>query len=74
MAMARSPGQSDFVVVTERTREPEPTGAPDERPSAVVRTGEASALATRWVMGATWVMLIVLALLCIIGPHIPSGE
>ncbi len=60
--MVRPPGQSDFVV----KREP--------LPEAQLVSNEASAFATRWVMRATFFMLLVLTLLCLIGPHIPSGE
>ena len=62
--MPRSSMQSDFVVDRE----------PAELPRAVVRTTEASARATKIVMTFTWIMLAVLALICAIGPHIPSGE
>ena len=62
--MPRSSMQSDFVVNRE----------PAELPRAVVRSTEASARATKVVMTFTWIMLAVLALICAIGPHIPSGE
>lgn len=73
-AMPRSPLQSDFAVV----REPEPTEAvgddAGELPRAVLRSTEASARSTKIVMTFTWIMLAVLALICAVGPHIPSGE
>ena len=34
----------------------------------------AGAFATRWVMRLTMLVLAALALLCLIGPHIPAGE
>lgn len=34
----------------------------------------ASELATRWVIRLALLLLAALALLCAIGPHIPSGE
>jgi hypothetical protein len=74
--MPRSPGQSDFVFaapVPEVIELPAPA-AVVELPKAQVRTTEASARATRWVMTFTWVVLGILALLCAIGPHIPAGE
>jgi hypothetical protein len=58
--MPRSPAQSDFVIASE--------------PVTIVRTNEASELATRWVMRLTFLVLAILAILCIVGPHIPAGE
>ncbi len=58
--MIRSPGQSDFVFEH------------DESPPVVAN--EASAGATRWVMRVTFFVLFVLTVLCLVGPHIPSGE
>ena len=84
--MARSQAQSDFVVYpTSPTAPSAPVeavadgaeGAPRvgaRDPEATVRSSEASAFATRWVMGLTWFVLLALVLLCVIGPHIPSGE
>ena len=60
--MPRSPEQSDFVV----KREP--------LPEAQLISTEASAFATRWVMRATFFVLFVLVVLCLVGTHIPSGE
>jgi len=37
-------------------------------------SSEASAFATRWVMRLTVLLLVALAVLCVVGPHIPSGE
>ena len=72
--MARSAAQSDFSV----SREPEvelPEGAaPVALPSAAAVTTQAGAVATRWVMRITVLMLFALAVLCAVGPHIPSGE
>lgn len=60
--MPRSSGQSDFVV-----RRDQPAPDPDATPAA-------SEAATKWVLRLTVVMLVLLALLLLIGPHIPSGE
>ena len=72
--MARSQAQSDFSVA----RDPEvalPEGvAPVALPSAEVVTNQASEFSTRWVMRITVLLLFVLAVLCAVGPHIPSGE
>jgi len=43
-------------------------------PSAQVITTQASEFSTRWVMRITVLLLFALAVLCAIGPHIPSGE
>jgi hypothetical protein len=40
----------------------------------IVRTPFAGEVATRWVMRLALFALLVLALVCAIGPHIPSGE
>lgn len=56
--MARSPFQSDFVFHSE---EPPPPA-------------EASRGATRIVMTLTFIVIAALVLLCMVGPHIPSGE
>jgi hypothetical protein len=81
IGMPRSAAQSDFVVQApprlEDLPEPGPIGvgtAPVELPRALVRTPFASARATRLVMTFTFVVLSVLALLTLIGPHIPAGE
>ncbi len=57
----KPPGQSDFRV---------------ELPEARVEdtSGQASEGATKWMLRLTMFMLLVLALLLVIGPHIPSGE
>ena len=69
--MPRSPMQSDFSVECEPEPEPEERG---ELPRAILRSPEASARSTKIVMTFTWIMLAMLALICAIGPHIPSGE
>ena len=43
-------------------------------PRAQLISSEASELATRWVLRATMLVLFALAVLCMVGPHIPSGE
>jgi hypothetical protein len=60
--MPRSPAQSDFVVKSEPV------------PAEELAAAEAGAFATRWVMRATFFVLFVLVVLCLVGPHIPSGE
>lgn len=45
-----------------------------ELPRAAIRTPFASAAATRLVMTFTFLVLGVLVLLTLIGPHIPAGE
>jgi hypothetical protein len=81
--MPRSAAQSDFVVhATPPAAAAEaavvgPIGdgtGPVELPQAVVRTPFASAAATRVVMTFTFVVLAVLAVLALVGPHIPAGE
>lgn len=77
--MGKPAGQCDFAVApgaatagpvddAERAADAEPL------PAAQLRSTEASALATRIVMHATWIMFVLLFLVAIIGPHIPSGE
>ena len=75
--MPRSPLQSDFAIYAE----PEPvevelpdTAGPVRLPKAQLQSNEASARSTKLVMTITFIMLAVLALICAIGPHIPSGE
>jgi hypothetical protein len=78
--MPRSPAQSDFSV-TPSVPEPAPIAGPIapgtdvvELPRVVVRTPFASARSTFWVMTFTWLVLGVLAILTLVGPHIPAGE
>jgi hypothetical protein len=73
--MARSPAQSDFSV----SRPPQlseielpAVARPVTLPEA--QAGLAGELATRWMMRITLVLLLALAVLCAVGPHIPSGE
>jgi hypothetical protein len=72
--MARSQAQSDFSV-----SRPEPAvidlpvvARPVTLPE--VQTGQAGELVTRWMMRITLVLLLAFAVLCAVGPHIPSGE
>jgi|GEM_PF-3585241 len=72
----RSSAQSDFSVA--RAPEPPPielpaAAGPVSLPRAELHSTEASALATRWVMRATFVMLFALFVLCMVGLHIPTG-
>jgi hypothetical protein len=74
--MPRSAAQSDFTVV--RAPEPPPivlpaAAGPVSLPGAELHSTEASALATRWVLRATFVMLFALLVLCMVGLHIPTG-
>jgi len=73
--MPRSPAQSDFVIASEpRAVELPAVARVVELPRMVIRTNEAGELATRWVMRLTILALALLAILCAVGPHIPSGE
>ena len=72
--MPRSPAQSDFVIASE----PRVVDLPDvarvvELPRMAIRTNEAGERSTRWVMRLTFLALAILAILCAVGPHIPSG-
>jgi hypothetical protein len=69
--MARSQAQSDFSV--SRPAKLPAVAAVVELPRAE-EWAEASALATRWMLRLTVVALAVLAVLCLVGPHIPGGE
>ena len=71
--MARSMEQSDFSVVRVADVELPVTARPVALPNAPA-SSEASALATRWVLRIAMVLLAALALLCMVGLHIPSGE
>ena len=76
--MPRSALQSDFSVNREPVAIEIPEGmSPEEAaelPRAYLRSNEATARTTKIVMTATFVMLVVLLLICAIGPHIPAGE
>ena len=76
--MPRSALQSDFSVNREPVVIEIPEGmSPEEAaelPRAYLRSNEATARTTKIVMTATFVMLVVLLLICAIGPHIPAGE
>lgn len=74
--MPRSPLQSDFSVSRESVEVPEGMSPEEaaELPRAYLRSNEATSRSTKIVMTLTFVMLVVLALICAIGPHIPSGE
>ena len=72
--MPRSPAQSDFSVSREPEVELPAIAAPVVLPNAQMISAQAGAFATRWVMRMTLVLLLALAVLCAIGPHIPSGE
>jgi len=76
--MPRSALQSDFSVHREPIAIEVPEGmSPEEAaelPRAFVRSKEATARSTKIVMTLAFVMLVVLVLMCAIGPHIPAGE
>ncbi|MBA3503284.1 MAG: hypothetical protein H0T65_23185 [Deltaproteobacteria bacterium] len=76
--MPRSALQSDFSVNREPVAVEVPEGmSPEEAeelPRAFLRSNEATARTTKIVMTFTFVMLAILILICMIGPHIPSGE
>ncbi len=78
IGMARNAAQSDFVVET--TPPPvEPVELPAgadvvELPRAIWRTPFASARATKIVFTVMFAMLIVLAVLMLVGLHVPAGE
>ncbi len=57
----KPPGQSDFKVELSEARVED-------------TSGQASDTATKWMLRLTMFMLVVLVLLTVIGPHIPSGE
>lgn len=77
--MPRSAAQSDFVVETTvpDVLPEDPIGdttSPVELPRAAVKSNQASAAATRFVMILALIVLGALMLLTVIGPHVPSGE
>jgi hypothetical protein len=45
-----------------------------ELPEARLLDAEPTDTQVRWTMRLVWFMLIVLVLVCAIGPHIPAGE
>jgi hypothetical protein len=77
--MPRSAAQSDFAVVTsdpERALqliELPPAAGPVMLPRAELRSHEASAGATRWVLRATVLLLVALFALCAVALHLPPG-
>ena len=76
--MARTEGQSDFVFRPHPGEAPlagpiDEASGPVELPRVKVLAPEASAFATKWMLRITLLMLLALALLCAIGPHLPSG-
>jgi hypothetical protein len=77
--MPRSSAQSDFVIHAEPEVFDQPVELPRgadavHLPRAVLRSNEASAFATRWVMRVLFVLFAALAILTLVGPHIPAGE
>jgi hypothetical protein len=72
--MGRSEAQSDFSVVRPAEVALPATTHPVALPDAEAIRAQAGDLASRWVMRATWLLLLALAVLCLVGPHIPSGE
>ena len=73
--MPRSPAQSDFVIASEPVMVTlPPVARVVELPRMAIRTNFAGELSTRWVMRFAILALAILAILCVVGPHIPSGE
>jgi hypothetical protein len=72
--MARSAAQSDFSVARPAEVVLPATTDPVALPDAEALRTQAGDLSSRWVTRATWLMLLALAVLCLVGPHIPSGE
>lgn len=72
--MPRSEAQSDFSVERPVEVVLPPSAQPVGLPDARVIAAQAGAWTSRWVMRATLLMLFALAVLCLVGPHIPSGE
>lgn len=73
-AMPRSQAQSDFSIARPIEVALPATAEPVALPDAAAIGAQADALVSRWVLRMTWLMLFALAALCLIGPHIPSGE
>jgi len=60
------------VIRAPETRRPAAAATVDlPRGDAGAQAGE---LATRWVLWLTVLLLALLAVLCMVGPHIPAGE
>jgi hypothetical protein len=78
--MGHSSGQSDFVFEKPRDPEnPENIELPKVADAIMLpKTSRwehlASATATRWVLGFVFLALVLLVVLTLVGPHIPSGE
>lgn len=72
--MARSAAQSDFSVARPAVVALPSTTDAVALPDAEALHSQAGELASRWVMRATWLVLFALAVLCVVGPHIPAGE
>jgi hypothetical protein len=73
--MARSQAQSDFSVTRPALVRLPRSATQVALPRAIAATSaEASEFATRWILRLTLLMLAALALLCAVGPHIPTGE
>ncbi len=72
--MARSAAQSDFSVARPTVVALPATADTVALPEAEALRSQAGELSSRWVMRATWLVLFALAVLCVVGPHIPAGE
>ena len=72
--MARSQAQSDFSVSRPPEVELPAVAVPVALPHGEALGAEAGELATRWVLRLTMLVLLALAVLCMVGPHIPAGE
>ncbi|TMQ05850.1 MAG: hypothetical protein E6J90_16240 [Deltaproteobacteria bacterium] len=69
--MPRSQAQSDFSVSRPVAARLPAVAAVVELPRAEVWAGD---FATRWILRLTVLALAALAVLCLVGPHIPGGE
>lgn len=72
--MPRSQAQSDFSVIRAPEVRLPVTAAPVELPRGAGVAVQAGEFATRWILRLTLLLLALLAVLCMVGPHIPAGE
>ena len=72
--MPRSPAQSDFVIASEPAPVLLPAVAdPVTLPTMIVKTTQASARSTRWVLRFVLLAFALLAFTTLVLGHIPSG-
>jgi hypothetical protein len=77
--MGRSSAQSDFVFqkepdVFEHPIQLPPGADPVNLPKPPEEQNLAHPTATRWVMAIMFILFGLLAILTVVGPHIPGGE